>query len=300
MALARLAATVLVVALLGATAAAFAVTEGLKLTPSPIRGTQVDKVFSPVCRCPTRVAHIRFRLRRADRLTLVIVDRDGAVVRTLVDGRRYSRGRHGFVWNGRDDVGQAAPDGVYRARVHLAHAHRTILLPNPIQLDTKPPTAILSIGRRVLTPGLDKIRAGYRLSEPARPLLLVDGHIVVRGRFERPQGKLDWYGTGFAAGSYRVALEAVDLAGNVGPRTQAVPVQIVYVALARHRLRVAPGAPLSVRFGPVEAVRWHLDGRTGVARGGRLRIQAPLVPGRYTLFVSYDGHADRAAVVVAP
>src|SRR5438477_12199752 len=70
----RLAPFLLVVALLGATAAAFAVTEGLKLEPSPVRSTDVDKVFSPVCDCLSRVAHIRFRLRKTDRLTLAIVD----------------------------------------------------------------------------------------------------------------------------------------------------------------------------------------------------------------------------------
>ena len=39
--------------LLAATAAAFAITERLKLTPSPILGTRVSKTFSPICRCAT-------------------------------------------------------------------------------------------------------------------------------------------------------------------------------------------------------------------------------------------------------
>src|SRR5439155_23276840 len=95
--LARLAPILLVLALLSATATAFVVTEGLKLTPSPIRSTEVDnKTFSPVCRCPTSVARIRFRLRKADRMTLAIVDGEGRVVRTLVDGRRLNHGLHHF------------------------------------------------------------------------------------------------------------------------------------------------------------------------------------------------------------
>jgi len=85
--LARIATTLLVLALLGGTAAAFAVTEGLKLEKSPILSTRVTKEFSPTCGCPTRVATISFRLRKADRLRLQIV-RGDAVVRTLVDGRR--------------------------------------------------------------------------------------------------------------------------------------------------------------------------------------------------------------------
>ena len=38
----------LVLGLLGGTAAAFAVTEGLKLEPSPILSPRIAKVFSPV------------------------------------------------------------------------------------------------------------------------------------------------------------------------------------------------------------------------------------------------------------
>ena len=71
--MARLLSTLLVLGLLGGTAAAFAVTEHLKLVRSPILSTQVDnKVFSPVCRCSTEKARIHFRLRQADRVTLSI------------------------------------------------------------------------------------------------------------------------------------------------------------------------------------------------------------------------------------
>src|SRR5205085_2961412 len=118
--------------------------------------------------------HIRFRLRKADNLTLVIVDGSGGVVRTLIDGRRFNRGRRSFTWNGRDDAGQVVPDGAYRPRVHLSKEHRTIVLPNPIAVDTKPPTAKLTLRRREVTPGTVKLKVVYRLSERAHPLLLVD------------------------------------------------------------------------------------------------------------------------------
>ena len=45
--MARILPTLLVLALLGCTAAAFAVTEGLKLEKSPISKTVVDKVVAP-------------------------------------------------------------------------------------------------------------------------------------------------------------------------------------------------------------------------------------------------------------
>ena len=153
--MARLVSTLLVLGLLGGTAAAFAVTEHLKLVRSPIYRTQVDKVFSPVCRCSTQKAHIVFYHSRADRLTLSIENGDQKVVRTIVSGNSARSGRFGRWWDLRDDTGAVVPDGAYKPRVHLVHEHRTIVLPNPIQVDTKPPSVrVLSwIPRRhVLTP----------------------------------------------------------------------------------------------------------------------------------------------------
>jgi hypothetical protein len=298
--LARLAPILLVLALLGATATAFAVTEGLKLTPSPIRSTQVDKIFSPVCRCPTAAAQIGFRLRKADRMTLAIVDRSGRVVRTLVDGRRFNHGFHHFAWNGRDDAEAVVPDGVYKPRVHLAGQHRTILLPNPIAVDTKPPVAVLTVRRRAFTPGHGRIQAFYRLNEPAHPLLVVDGDVAVKGRFERSRGKLEWFGAGARPGPHRLALRAVDVAGNESQATRPVIVQVAYLDLVRHRIAATAGGVVAVRFGPLRTAHWLLGGRRGVARNGRLRIRAPQRPGSYTLFVVADGHGDRARVVVSP
>ena len=69
----RYAPAALVAALLVATALAFAYTEQLKLTPSPIIRTTVTKVFSPVCRCETGTASVAFSLRTADRVEIDIV-----------------------------------------------------------------------------------------------------------------------------------------------------------------------------------------------------------------------------------
>src|SRR5262249_56260738 len=72
----RFAPAALVAALLVATAAAFAYTERLKLTPTPIRGTRVaPKLFSPVCECETDTTRIAFRLRKHDPRTVTTLDR---------------------------------------------------------------------------------------------------------------------------------------------------------------------------------------------------------------------------------
>ncbi len=168
----RLLSTLLVVALLGGTAAAFAVTQGLKIEPSPILAPRIDKVFSPVCDCDSRVAGIQFKLRKPDRVRLQIVDGDGNVVRTLVPGRRLRRGTVTYTWNGRDDQGRFVGEGVYKPRVHLADQHRTIDLPNDMRVDTTAPQiALVSVAPRALSPDGDgrgdRVVVAYTTSEPA-------------------------------------------------------------------------------------------------------------------------------------
>ncbi len=211
--MARIATIVLVLGLLGGTAAAFAVTEGLKLQKSPILDTRVTKVFSPVCRCPTGAADISFRLRHADHLTLSIEMKTGRVVRTIVTNLPTAAGFHTYAWDGRLDDRALAPDQVYKPRLELDDADRTITLPNGIFLDTKRPH-VLSVGV-VLT--RSRVLVRYRASEHAHALLLVGGRVVVKtyrapivGSIEISRRALTALG---ARGNLGIAL--VDLAGNL-------------------------------------------------------------------------------------
>jgi hypothetical protein len=152
---ARIASTVLVVALLAATAAAFALTQGLKLQKSPIFGTLVQPVFSPVCDCDRATARIAFKLRNADRIDVSIVD-GGEVVRTIERGRSYPKGPLVIEWDGRDDAGRILPEGEYKPRIHLRGEHQTITLPNPIRIDvTAPVLQDVRIRPRVVSPDGD-------------------------------------------------------------------------------------------------------------------------------------------------
>jgi hypothetical protein len=174
--LGRIATIVLVVGLLGGTAAAFAVTEGLKLQKSPILGTLVTpKVISPICACPTQSATIAFRLRHADHLTITIEDSSGRPVRTLFSAREIGDGPQTFFWNGRIADGRVAPDGDYRPDLELDDADRSITLPNRIAVDTTRP--------HVLSVGVDlkktRVIVHYRASEPAHGILYVGGKRVV-------------------------------------------------------------------------------------------------------------------------
>jgi hypothetical protein len=304
---ARVLSTAFCVALLAATAGAFALTQGAKTELIPIYKTHVDKVFSPDCGCATGVARIDFRLRRKDRLT-VWLDHDGDRVRTLVPGRTYPRGWVRLEFDGIDDSGVTLPQGDYRPVVHLAREHRTIELPNTIVLDTTP--AAVHVRHRIYTHispdgdgHKDTFRIRYTVSEPAHGILLVDHHQVEYTRFQPLHGTLVWNGRidGRTArpGNHVLEVSAQDLAGN---RTKPFPFAVVtvrYIALGRTRVLVKPrGRFALLALSDAPRVLWRLHRRYGVARPGTLHLRAPAKKGVYRLYVVAAGHAAKALVVV--
>jgi hypothetical protein len=304
---ARVLSTAFCVALLAATAGAFALTQGAKTELIPIYKTHVDKVFSPDCGCATSVARIDFRLRKKDRLT-VWLDHGGERVRTLVPGRTYPPGWVRLEFDGIDDGGVTLPQGDYRPVVHLAREHRTIELPNTIVLDTRP--AAVRTRHRIYTHispdgdgRNDVFKVRYSVSEPAHGILLVDRHQVEYTRFQRLSGTLEWNGKldGRPArpGNHVLEISAQDLAGN---RTKPFPFAVVtvrYVALGRTRVLVKPRARFALLvLADARRVEWRLRGRHGVARPGTLHLRAPAKRGVYRLYVVAAGHATKALVVV--
>jgi hypothetical protein len=303
---ARFLPTLLVLALLGCTAAAFAVTEGLKLEKSPIARTQVDKVIAPTSTAhPT--ASIQFFLRKRDRASVTIVDGENNVADELGSTRRARRGTLVFIWKGRDSRGRVVPDGTYRPRVHLFREHRTILLPNPIRLDsTAPRIQLVSAKPSVFSPDGDFrrefVRLQYRTNEAARALMYVNGDFRVRVYRYVRAGKLDWGGRAarrLPAGKYTIRVRAIDRAGNISAFSAPAVVRIRYINVGPHVVRVKSGRRFGFRI-RTDAKRysWHLGSRYGVARKGLLILRAG-APGRYRLVVAANGHAARALVVVS-
>ena len=301
----------IVLALLGATAAAFAVTERLKLERSPITGTKVDRVFSPVCECARDLSVISFVLRRRETLTLDILDRNGRSIRTVVRNRRESAGRVSYTWDGRDNADRVVAEGVYRPRVRLRRNGRTIVLPNPIRVDTTAPLiTLVRVIPRVFSPDgdgrRDRVTATYRIDERAGAVMLVDGRQRVQSKFRRQQGNLVWFGRvngrTVGPGVYEIRLRAADRAGNRSMRTRAVPVRVRFVELSRERIEAVAGKRFSVRvLTDASSYGWLFAGKRGVGRRAVLVLRAPETPGSYSLYVTVGGRAARAAVdVVAP
>lgn len=302
----RILSTAVLVGLLAATAAAFAITERLKLTKSPITGTRILRDhLSPAAHT---TAAFQLRFRRSDRVTVTIRDSHGAQTGTLVDGVLMPAGRHTFTWAGGTGVGLRAPDGTYRMEVHFASQRRTILIPNPIVLATKPP-AVLDAGavRPVFSPDgdhqADEVTIHYRLSEPAHALVYLDGRRIIKSRSHAERNKVSWGGRVrgrlLPPGTYVLTVGAVDLAGNVARKVERVRVTLRYIALAPRRVVAHGGARFRVRVSTdAKRYRWRLAARTGTASGHELALRAPRGAGVYRLTVTERGHSASASVVV--
>ena len=224
----RNAPTILALLLIVATATAFAVTQRLKLEPSPISKTRVSDVFSPVCRCDTKAANIEFALRKADQLRIAIRTDSGEV--TVARGF-FRPGNVRVHWDGRDASGEVVPDGIYYPLVHLERAGRTIDLPNPIRVDTiKPSIRLRSLRPRVFRPGTEKLTVTYTISEHAHALLFVDGKRRVFTASKRLRYLLHWsgkvHGRAIKPGRHKLQLVAEDLAGNRSAPTAVVVVRV--------------------------------------------------------------------------
>jgi hypothetical protein len=312
----RVLSTVTLLGLLVATAAAFAITEHLKLEKSPIYGTMIyslrpgkPALFSPVCGpgCPTRFARVGLKLRHTGRVTVTIVDSDGHTVATIAPNvLMQARQPKTFPWDGETSDGAVAPDGVYYPVVALpGHKYKFI---NKITLDTVPPKVVAAPvkPKPVLFGGRGRsVAIRYTLNEQGHAVLYVRGQAVALGRHSRQSDKIKWTGKldgrRLPAGRYVLSVGAQDLAGNETPAGDRKHVTVVlrYVQLTPGRTSVKAGRPFKVHVETAaRRYTWRLGKKHGGRRGRTLRLRAPTTPGRYHLVVTANGHAAAAVVRV--
>src|SRR5262249_52794715 len=192
-------------------------------------------------------------------------------------------------------------------------SHRTIVLPNPIRLDTVPPVVTVRHPQYpIVSPDgdghADDFRIQYRLSEPAQVILAVRGRRVLLTRSQKTTGTIVWNGkvrnsqgerVRARPGRYLLAISARDRAGNVSRGRPFAIAQVRYVALGRKRVVVRPGGRFALRVSTdAPSVRWRLHGRSGIQRAGTLKFRAPKRAGVYRLYVTAAGHSAVATVVV--
>jgi FlgD Ig-like domain len=304
----RVLTSVTLLGLLVATAAAFAITEHLKLIKSPLYGTVVPKALSPVCQCSNRVARIKFRLRHSAHVTVTIVNGSDDTVDTVASNVLFgAQGRHHVDWQGETEAGTRAPDGTYYPWITL-DGRRTFQLPNRILLDTKAPKVL---GRpKALKPVLfagkgRTVGISYAFSERAHVLVYLDSHVIVRGRRTRRHDKIKWAGTlngrRLPAGRYVLSIGAEDVVGNTTPPAgrKSVTVVVKYVELAPGRITARSGRRFHVQVETAaRRYSWRLGNRRGSRRGKVLQLRAPTKAGTYRLVVTENGHAATAVVRV--
>jgi hypothetical protein len=313
----RVLTTVTLLGLLVATAAAFAITEHLKLEKAPLYGIQVSAgrtpevrrghptVFSPVCKCPTDVARLGIKLRHSARVTVTILDSAGHKVWTLADGELL--GAHSpqhWFWHGRMASGRPVPDGVYKPSVELGG--RTYNFANKITVDTQPPRVLsATVLKPVLLAGPGRsVAIKYQFDGSAHALLYVGNSLVAVGRHPGAD-KIKWNGrlNGLPApaGKYVLSIGARDLAGNETPDAgrKHVTVALRYIQVTPERTVVRAGRPFKVRVETAaRRYTWRLGKRHGSRRRTTLRLLAPSTPGTYYLAVAENGHATTAVVKV--
>ena len=302
----RVLTTVTLLGLLVATAAAFAITERLKLTKSSVYGTQVSRYLAPGCQCATSKATVRIKLRHTGHVTVTIANSAGHEIATIGSDVLMRAGvPKAFPWDGRTDAGVMAPDGVYYPWVHLPR--RTLRFLNRITLDTKAPKVLsASLGKPVLFAGPgNTIAIKYTLSEKAHAVVYLGRHRIIQSRLRHERDKVKWAGTlagsPLPAGTYDLSVAAEDLAGNVTPAAERKHVSVVvrYIQLAPERITAHSGRRFAVHVQTAAArYTWRLGRRHGRHRGKVLHLQAPTTPGTYRLVVSEDGHTTTAVVRV--
>ena len=311
--MARALSSALVLALLAATAVAFAITERAKLERSPIYGTKPPPhEFSPKGTAVPAAA-FSFRIRSRERVEVWMENASGTRVRTLLEPRTFKAGsRVNLLWDGLDDGGVLVPDGDYKPVVKLERSHRTIVLPNTVRLDTVPPKIVVRHPQYpILSPDGDHhgdvFRVAYRVDEPAHGILYVDRVRVAFTNSQKLTGILVWNGKlkkggvwrPARTGRYVLSVAAQDRAGNTSKPYPFAIAQVRYVTLARPRIVVRPKQRFAVRVSTdAPTVHWQLHGRSGVQRRGTLHFRAPAKKGTYQLYVFVGDHAASAAVVV--
>jgi hypothetical protein len=304
----RVLTTVTLLGLLVATAAAFAITEHLKLEKSPISVTGISELFSPVCHCPTGKATVGIRLRHTGHVTVTIVDAHGHEVATIAPDVLVEAHRdRTFAWDGRTDAGALVPDGVYYPWVQLPR--RIFRFINKIRVDTVPPkvTAAARVNRKpTFFAGRGRsVAIRYAFGEKAHAVVYFRGRRIILGRKTAPTGVIKWLGRiherPLPAGRYVLSIGAVDLAGNETPVSERKDVTVVlrYVEVTPGRITVRAGRSFKVHVDTAARhYTWRLGHRHGERRGKILRLQAPTTPGRYRLVVTASGHATTAVVRV--
>jgi flagellar hook assembly protein FlgD len=229
--------------LIAATFAAFFVAQRLKNTPSVVQMLSIETggpppaIFSPNGDGRRDRVRITFRIKKADDVTVDIIDSAGERVRTLMDHHvaAYALVKPSLSWDGRNADGQLVRDGRYRLSITLRHLGRTVISQRSILKDTTPPRPrVLSIGPETAygpellpEPGGKPARIHFQSAQRKARIIIFKtspgAPRAVRTYDNVPSGTTAWTWDGtndagrrVSPGTYLVVVQWRDAAGNVG------------------------------------------------------------------------------------
>jgi len=152
---------------------------------------------------------VNYRIDNGARVTALVFS-DKSLIRTLASDQTQTAGEHFISWDGRNDMGSIATDGIYRIEVTAAGSMRSKTQNVQAQLDTQPPTVQLAN----LPEGMSVNKPGLQIEGVTEPGALV----LLRGNTQPQQvdnmGRFNFQ-VKLADGDNKVDLQAIDPAGNV-------------------------------------------------------------------------------------
>jgi hypothetical protein len=289
--------------LVAATFGAFFVSQKLKNAESAAEYTKLRRYFSPNGDGVRDRDRITFKVEKADRLTITVVNLAGDRVRRLATGVEARPERPvTVVWDGRSDDGVRAPDGRYRMQVGLRRTGRTVTIPGAFNVDTTAPQPVI-VSVRPATAGpvagafeIHARRVGSRRAPRFRVLRtdLAEPQEVARFLGKKGSQRAEWdgkvNGLPAPAGTYMVVVRVRDKAGNLGTAPAVlppVPGQVRGKPGMTVRELAAQPPVVAVRAG--ERVAFDVDARNRAYRwdvrrvGGRKVEEGRAAAGKRTL-----------------
>lgn len=281
------AARVVFAALVVATFAAFFVAQRLKHTPTALQQVRGAQVFSPNGDGRLDKLAVSWELKKADTISVDVIDKgDNEVASLLTDRRLKAHRRLTVTWDGRNEGGHRAPDGIYRLRVTLSDEGRTVIVRHRYRLDTTPPDPVVASVGPLDAPGPELLpNAAGEVVVHTKPTGREPAVVVYRTSGAKPQfvtrlpveratavwdGKLA--GSMVSHGTYVAVAEWRDEAGNLGTSVPIDPK--TNVPALRYGERYPGNGGITVRYlelqPPAEPVKGGAVVTFGVdARGAR-------------------------------